>query len=53
MMAFIKGMKSRVAENPVAGWSGKVGDVLDCVIPVALAAVVLVVSGLIAFGFIQ
>jgi hypothetical protein len=53
MMAFIKVMKSRVVANPVASWSGKIGDVLDCIIPVALVAVVLVVSGLIAFGFVR
>ena len=42
-----------LAKNSLAGWCGKIGDVLDRVIPIALAVVVLVASGLIAFGFIR
>ncbi len=53
VMALIKAMKSRVAAHPVADWNGKIGPVLDGAIAIALAVVVLVASGLMAFGFIQ
>jgi type IV secretory pathway VirB2 component (pilin) len=53
VMALIKAMKSRVAAHPVADWSGKIGPVLDGAIAIALVVVVLVASGLMAFGVIQ
>jgi type IV secretory pathway VirB2 component (pilin) len=53
VMALIKAMKSRVAAHPVADWNGKIGPDLDGAIAIALAVVVLVASGLMAFGFIQ
>jgi len=53
MTALINAVKSRFVASPVPGWCGKIGQVLDCIIPIALVVVVLVASGLLAFGFIQ
>ena len=53
MTALIKAVKSRFVASPIASWCGKIGDVIDCIVPIALVVVVLVASGLMAFGFIQ
>ena len=53
MTALIKTVKSRFMASPFPGWYGKIGNVIDCIVPIALVVVVLVASGLMAFGFIQ
>lgn len=53
MMAAVSAMVTRVGESSFSHACGKVGDVLDCVIPIALVVALAIGSGLIAFGFVH
>jgi hypothetical protein len=53
MMAAVSAMAVRVGESSFARLCGKVGDVLDCAIPIALVVALAIGSGSIAFGFVH
>jgi hypothetical protein len=53
MMAAVSAMAVRVGESSFGQWCGKVADVIDCVIPIALTLALAIGSGAILFGFVQ
>ena len=53
MMAVVSAMAARVGESAFADWWRKVGDVLDCVIPIVLAVTVTVGGGAVLFGYVH
>jgi hypothetical protein len=50
MLARVSVLMARVGESSFSRVCGKVGDVLDCVIPIALVIALAIGSALIAFG---
>jgi hypothetical protein len=53
MMAAVSAMVAHVGESSFARLCGKVGDVLDCMIPITLVVAIVVGCGLIAFSFVH
>ena len=51
MMAVVSAMAARVGDSVIARWWRKAGDVLDCVIPIALAATLAIGWGSVLFGY--
>jgi hypothetical protein len=53
MMATVSTVAARVGESTLACWCTKVGDLLDCVIPIVLAIAAIIGMGSVAFGFVH
>ena len=53
MMAMVSAMATRVGESAFGRLWRKAGEVLDCVIPIVLLAVIAVSLGSIWFSYVQ
>lgn len=52
MMAIVSAMAARVGDSAFGRWCGMVGDLLDCVIPIALLIAIIAGLGLIWLGYV-
>ena len=50
MMAMVSAIAARLGESAFAQWWHKAGAVLDCVIPIALTAILAAGTGVVLFG---
>jgi uncharacterized protein YqgC (DUF456 family) len=53
MKAYVSAMATRAGESSFGRWCGRVGDVIDCAIPITLTGMIVVSFALIAFGVVR
>lgn len=53
MMSAVSGMVARASAGPIGRSCAKAADFLDCAIPLALVAVIVISAGLIAGGIVH
>lgn len=53
MITAVKAATARIGDSAAADWFGKIGDVLDCIIPIVLSLIAAVSLGMIALGLVH